>query len=351
VKRAVTVITRSHLPMARVLDETMREHDDDVRLTVVLSDARAADIEGESFEVLDPMAIGFDEREWHRRAAMYDARGLLSSLRPQAIAHLLRNGAPAGVLLDADMVAFGSLGHLWEQAADAGVLLSPHAVQPSRGRSGHWTGEQAFLLNGTFNGGLLGVAATATDFLNWMAARTRRDCVFDRSRALLYGQTWLNLVPALFAHSVIRDPGINTSIYMLDGRDLEGDPDAPRIDHTPVRLFHFASLLDGKQIGDEHYGGISNRPLLAQILAGYRDRLCKAGWPAGERNGWEHLPSGEPLTQDMRRRYREAIMGAEATGGQEPPDPFDAADPTAFTDWWADLRARDGASEADAADR
>src|SRR5689334_16269913 len=182
-KRAVTVITRSHLPLARVLAATLREHDDDVRLTVVLSDCRSTDTRDEAFDVLDPPDIEIEEREWHRRATMYDAPGLISSLRPHAIGHLLGGGAEAVVYLDADMVAFGSLGHLWREAGEAGVLLSPHAVRPSSGRSGHWTGEQAFLLNGTFNGGLLGVGASATDFLEWIAARTRRDCVFDPSRA------------------------------------------------------------------------------------------------------------------------------------------------------------------------
>lgn len=345
-KRAVTVITRSHLPMARVLEATIREHDEDVRLTAVLADARAEHAEGERFEVLDPTGIGIDEREWHRRAAMYDARGLISSLRPNAIAHLLRAGSRAALFLDADMLAFGSVGGLWELAADAGVLLSPHAVRPSGGRSGHWTGEQSFLLNGTFNGGLLGVSAAATDFLDWIGARTRRDCVFDRSRGLLYGQSWLNLVPALFPHAVIRDPGVNTSIYMLDGHDLEGDPDAPRIDGTPVRLFHFASLLGDQRVGDERYGAVGHRPVLAQVLAGYRDRLREAGWRASMSYGWERLPSGGPVTAEMRRRYREAILESEASGGPEPPDPFDAAHPKAFAGWWADLRGREQATEA-----
>src|SRR5262249_54783439 len=147
--------------------------------------------------------------------------------------------------------------------------------------------------------------------------------------------------------SVIRDPGINTSLYMLDGRDLEGDPDAPRIDGTPVRLFHFASLLDGKRIGNEEYGGGHHQPLVAGLPSGYRDLRREAGWDAGAPYGWERLPSGEPMTRDMRRRYREAILGAEATGDREPPDPFDAVDPAAFTDWWNDLRATEAAGDCD----
>jgi dTDP-4-amino-4,6-dideoxygalactose transaminase len=340
---AVTVITRSHLPLARVLDASLRAHDDSVRLTVVLTDAKAADSGGEAFEILDPTEVGIDEREWHRRAAMYDPQGLISSLRPHAIAHLLDGGAPSVLLLDADMVAFGPLGDLWDRAAESGVLLSPHAVQPARGRSGHWTGEQAFLLNGTFNGGLIGVSGAATAFLDWIAARTRRDCLFDRSRALLYSQTWLNLVPALFDHSVIRDPGVNTTIYMLDGTDLEGEPDRPLIAGLPVRLFHFASLLDGAAADDGDYFAIDRRPVLRQVVAEYRDSLRAAGWQTHAGYGWDTLPSGEPVTESMRGRYREAVLTAEDGRDPEPPDPFDAGDPDAFVAWWDGLRAGDAA--------
>src|SRR5436190_461945 len=83
------------------------------------------------------------------------------------------------------------------------VLLSPHALTPLDERQGAWP-EEELLRSGTYSGGFVGIGPQAGPFIDWIADRTARDCVRSPERGLLYGQTWLNLVPALFAHRVLR---------------------------------------------------------------------------------------------------------------------------------------------------
>jgi dTDP-4-amino-4,6-dideoxygalactose transaminase len=344
VQHALTVVSRSHLPFARVLAASLAEHHDDVRLTTVVVDGAPAE---DAFDVLTPSALGIGDRELHRRALAYDPLGLISSLRSHAIGHLLGAGARSVLLIDADMLVLAPLDDLWERAAADGVLLSPHATDPAPGVPGRWT-EEIFLLNGTFNGGLLGVGATATPFLDWMSARTRRDCVLDFSRGLVHGQTWLNLVPALFPSGVIRDPTVNVSGHSLHGQDLGGTIEQPSLHGRAVRTFHFTPFGDVVAgAAGRRAGALASTPLLGSLWDAYLERLREAGWPAASGYEWDRLPSGEAVTPELRRRYREALIGAEAGGAPEPPDPFDLDDPAAFATWWDDVKAAE-AAEADA---
>jgi hypothetical protein len=171
-----------------------------------------------------------------------------------------------------------------------------------------------------------------------MAARVARECVRDPTRGLLYSQTWLNLVPALFDHHVLRDPGVNVTAHRLAGRDLEGGLTQPRLDGTPVRLFHFTGFdpaapqtlcpyLEGP------YGSLENRPLLSALCRRYADALAEHGWPSAAGYGWARLACGLPVDEVMRNLYRSALLASEQGNGKEPPDPFDGSDPGAFLRW------------------
>ncbi len=338
---AVTVVSRSHLPHVRVLADSLAVHDRRVRLTVVIVDdpGRTAASEEPGFDVVSPLDLGIDEAELHRRALLFDAQGLISSLRPLAIRHLLDRGAKAVVLLDADMLVLGSISDLWRLAEKAEIVLSPHLTAPLTGRAGSWH-EEVYLRSGTFNGGLLGVGAgrDGNAFLEWMAARAARDCVRDLDRGLLYTQTWLNLVPGLFGHHVLTDPGVNVTAHRLDGADLSGPPNRLDVDGAPLRLFHFTGFdPDAPDVLCRYVAGargsLDGRPRLAALCHEYAERLRARGWPAEARYGWDELPSGLPVDPTMRAVYGGSLLASERGLCEPPPDPFDREDPQRFVDW------------------
>ena len=81
--QAAAVVARNYLPHARVLAETFRRHHPGGRLTLLVVDG-AAEVEGA--DVVGPAAVGVDERELRRRAVLFDAQGVISSLRAPLLA-------------------------------------------------------------------------------------------------------------------------------------------------------------------------------------------------------------------------------------------------------------------------
>ena len=309
--QAAAVVARNYLPHARVLAESFRRHHPDGRLALLIVDG-ALDVPGA--DVLGPADIGVDPLELRRRAMLFDAQGVISSLRAPLLAHLLDGPV---LLLDADTLVLAPLDDLSELAAAEQILLSPHALDPLPGGPGAWL-EEEILRSGTFNGGFLGVGPGAEPFLAWMAERARRDCVRDPERGLLYTQTWLNLVPALFPHHVLRDRGVNAQFHGLHGRDVEWAPAGPRIGADRLRLFHFTGFDPGEpERLCRHYPGteLADRPGLARLCREYAQRLRDEGWPA------EPAPMGPEVDPVARSVYRHALLVSEAGRGLEPPDP------------------------------
>ncbi|MGI8729648.1 MAG: hypothetical protein ACR2LK_06585 [Solirubrobacteraceae bacterium] len=335
---AACVIAPNFVPHARVLAASFRRHHARGRLSVLVvdDDDLGSRVEIAGAEVLTPADIGIDERELHLRAVLFDAQGVISSLRPVLLAHVLRRGAEAVLLLDADMLVLAPFDDVWRLARDSGVLLSPHALTPLPGGPGAWR-EEELLRSGTFSGGFLGVGATGVTFLDWLTARAARDCLRAPERGLLYTQTWLNLVPALFAHHVLRDAGINAQVHALAGQDVTFDDAGPRLGRAPLRLYHFAGFDPGDPARLCRYYdrdiGLDSRPGLRRLCGEYAALLHQAGWPMRDRWRWDTTTAGLTIDAAVRRAYREGVLIAECGEGPQPPDPFDPGENDSTIVW------------------
>jgi hypothetical protein len=343
-----SVIEERYLAEGRVLAESARAHHSGIHIAILVVGALGDGGADEPFEVLTARDVGIDDRELARRAAMYAPQELVSSCKPALLAHLLARHGPPVILLDADMLVLGDLRPLASLAREHAVVLSPHDPSPSRHVPGAVGFEQEMLRAGVFNGGVVSCGPGAERFLAWWGARTARDCVVDLDAALVMSQTWLTLVPALFDHAVLRDPGINVMGHNLGGRDIDwSDPERPAVGGAPLRAFHFSGKFDPHRplagfSGAERWGwwpDARDRPGLARLCHRYAELLLAAG-----HDRQRALPArfgvvgNLPLDLPMRRAHRAALIAAEAEGGPEPPTPLGDG-PDAFLAWLAEPAA------------
>jgi hypothetical protein len=323
-----TVITARYAPYARVLGRSFLEHHPSARLEVE-----------PDFDTLRPHDVGVDDAELHRRAVMYDGQGLTCSMKPALLRHLIDQGEDAAVLLDADSRVYGDLEPLPELARRHGTVMTPHSTVPHEDIEL----DRLIIRTGAFNTGLLAVGEGARPFLDWWDERTARRCIPKPGSGVFNEQAWLNLVPGLFDHHVLRDPGVNATGFAMHYRDVVWKNGAPTFPDGPLRHFHFLcgfdphrpELLTTDPTIALHWPPLEERPGLARLAGDYAQRLLAAGYEEARRADapFDALPNGLLTTPLMRSLYREAVIGADSSGDPEPPNPWECAGPDPFLAW------------------
>jgi glycosyltransferase involved in cell wall biosynthesis/2-polyprenyl-3-methyl-5-hydroxy-6-metoxy-1,4-benzoquinol methylase len=339
---ACTIIARNYLAQARVLARSFFEHHPEGRFSVLVIDAETPVVLGaeDRFRVLLPLQIGFEEAEFHRLATIYDVMELATAVKPQLLKFLLAEGSTAVTYFDPDIEIFQPLDDIEELARKHSIVLTPHTLEPLP-HDRREPGEVTLLLAGMFNLGFIAVGASAGSFLDWWAERVARDCRVAPDQGQFVDQRWIDFVPSLFDHHVLRDPGCNVAHWNLETRTFEWTSNEYRVDGQPLRFFHYSGFdpekahILSKFLGPSPTILLSEEPALARICQEYAAKLFGAGYRESSEQPYalETLPTGLPLDRRIRRLYHEALVIAENDGGAEPPDPFAAETSHAFVEW------------------
>jgi glycosyltransferase involved in cell wall biosynthesis/predicted TPR repeat methyltransferase len=339
---ACTIIARNYMAHARVLARSFRKHHPDGRFTVLVIDGtqpfpKAAD---DDFDVLVATEIGLNKPELHRMAAIYDLMELATAVKPSFLKTLLERHGDHIAYFDPDIEIFRPLNDIAEAARRHSIVLTPHTLDPLP-HNHREPGEGTLLIAGMFNLGFIAVGEAATEFLDWWSERLARAGYVDPGHGQFVDQRWVDFVPSLFEHTVVRDPGCNVAHWNLETRRFERVGDEYVVDGAPLRFFHFSGFdpekphLLSKFLGLEPSILLSEEPALTQICSEYGAKLLAAGYldVKAEPYGFDSLPNGLPMTKRTRRLYRRALEEAERRGGEMPPDPFDADEADRFVDW------------------
>jgi hypothetical protein len=332
-----TAVMSNFLPHARVLARSYHEHHPGDRMTVLVADASEQD-EEEPFDIVGPWELGLERQEVCRILTLFEGAHLAGALRGALVSHLLQVRREPIVFLDADSQVFASLEEVGRLAAQHGVVLSPHLLDaPSRHHG--FTGDRALLLAGAFNCGLLAVGPGGQGFLDWWSARLRRWTLLAPADGYYGAQRWLDLVPAMFGHHVLEDPGCNVMTLNAHERSLSWRCGRCLARGRPLRMFHFGGGFDPHQpylSGPGYAPGealLSEHPPLAYLYRRYAEALLSSGWdrrpplPAAI-----ELEPGVALDATMRGIYRDALLTCEGSGAAEPPTPY-AQGAAAFIEW------------------
>ena len=338
---ACTIIARNYLAHARVLARSFFDHHAGGQFTVLLIDALEPVTKEpeDDFELLSVAEIGIPSRELHRMAMLYDVMEFATAVKPSFLKTLLARGADEVTYFDPDIEIFRPLDDIAELAREHSIVLTPHTLSPLP-HDRREPGEVTLLLAGMFNLGFIAVGRKAAEFLDWWQERVARSGRVDPKRGEFVDQRWVDFVPSLFEHTVLRDPACNVAHWNLGTRRFERVDGEYRVDGKPLRFFHYSGFdpekpyLLSKFLGPEPQILLSEEPNLARICAEYAEKLFAAGYREAKAHRYAYgtLPNGVPVTARMRLLYSEALTRAERGGGVEPPNPF-GADPERFIDF------------------
>lgn len=339
-----TVATRSYLADARLAARSFVEHHPGSHFTILVVDGDhmpPATWTHRDVELVTPGELGFDADELLTMAAIYSPFEMACALKPLALRRALEH-APIATYVDGDVEILAPMHELHDAAAEHDVVLVPHVLQPLP-RDGRLPDEPGLLGGGMFNGGLLGVRRSSGDFLDWWDERLRRDALGRPDMMMLADQRWLDFVPVLFDHHVLRDPTYDVAYWNLHERPTTWAGGRLCVVDRPVRCFHYSGLTDARPwilstfAEDRPRVSLADLPAVARQCRGWLDRRRAVAADADRALGyfWDRTAAGVSIDRRARQVWRYALLAAEADphGTERPPSPFAADDGAAWVEW------------------
>ncbi|HEX2053854.1 MAG TPA: glycosyltransferase [Actinomycetota bacterium] len=344
-----TVTVRRRLPYARVLADSLLEQHPDARFTVLILDDPFEEQWQDGLEMLSPSDIGISGPELHNLAMLLSLDDLHLACIPRLLKFLLATSGEPHVYLADDVRVYGRLDSLRRMIEERGLVLTPRA--PLSLPADGLTPDQAQLLSiGLYNSGLIGVAPTAGEFLDWwieaMRTESRRNLP---TAAVLESSAQPKAIPftrildmgSRFQHGSFSASNSFVSFWNVWAQELAGGGERWTAGGEPLTLFRFEGfnpevphLLSVDQ-GPRPRVLLSQRLDVAEITLDYNARLANAGFEEASKipAGFEKLPGGLTVDARMRFVYRKAYKAYLDGLAPQPPDPFDRFDSEAFVDW------------------
>ena len=318
-----TSITANYLPKARVLAASLRRHEPQVQVAVMLLDTippRRLDHLAGFDRVLTLADLDIpDVGRWLFKHTLVEA---CTAVKPFALRRLLDDGASGVVYLDPDIAVFQPLTEVWQRLYRSGVTLTPHVSIPETTESGIRDNELAALRHGVFNLGFLGVANSefGRSFADWWRDRTYRYCYDDIPNGIFTDQKWVDLAPVYFRGlDVLDGPEFNVSTWNYSTRRLAGTaPNEVTVNGRPLVFHHFSGVDSGAHATmRDKYG--AHMPVAIELSEWYAEQCNRAG--QGELGAtpwtWDIYRDGAAILRGHRLLYRSRRDLAERF-----PDPF-----------------------------
>jgi glycosyltransferase involved in cell wall biosynthesis len=344
--RVGTICARNYLASALLLAESLQRTHPDWPLSVLLVDIEIADkaryeLDYPAIQWLAPEELSWTADALARMKLYYDVTEFSTALKPALLEKLLVTDE-AAMYLDPDIEVFGSLAELERLAIDRQIVLLPHITKPVP-RDGLDPKEETFLLSGQFNLGFIAVSREATQFLEYWNERLEFNSKIDHANGYFTDQRWVDAVPSLFEHVVVKRPGYNVAYWNLHEYELSlsdggtSDTDV-RVNGEPLRFFHYSghSFTEPAKLSRfalEPRVRAERNPVLLGILLRRAERMRSLNLPEVPYR-WNRFPDHRPVCEAIRKGFWLECVDAKK-GSELPPSPFSPAGLEGF-DAWAD---------------
>jgi glycosyltransferase involved in cell wall biosynthesis len=339
----VTIAARNYLASVLLLGESLARVMPDWLFTAVVIDASGAELEvlgrrWPSMRFVSPESLPIEASTRSRMQLYYDLTEYATAIKSAALQWQLEETEVA-VYLDPDIEVFSDLSLLAEGARSHGVALTPHVTAPSP-RDFKDTSEEAFLTTGQFNLGFIAVSDLGAPFLDYWAERLERHARIDTAAGYFTDQRWVDAVPILFDHLVVRDHGFNVAYWNLHQRTLSDAPDGGvLVDGAPLRFFHYSGhdarqpLILSKYAPNTRVS-VAAAPTLRRVLLERAERVTAKELEVETPSyRWARLEDGRVVPPELRGGYWHAVDSALRSGSELPPAPGWTSPSPDFDSW------------------
>ena len=214
-----TSVTTCYLPKARVLASTLKKHNPDAVMHLVISDdlPEGFDLTKKDFDyvwIAEDFIKSENNKKWFY---MHTVVELCTAVKGAAALHILqKTNAEKLIYLDPDIGVFDNLDSLGDMLDKSSVLLTPHQIDPSVSKQGIIDEEICSLKHGVYKFGFFAVRndENGLKFLSWWNDRLMEFCYDDIPNGLFTDQKWGDIAPALFEFvKIIHEPEYNVATW------------------------------------------------------------------------------------------------------------------------------------------
>jgi hypothetical protein len=329
---AFTVATVSYAALTRVTMASIRATSPSMRRVVVfLDDVDDQMPDTECYEVLRIGDLGLDPTSWITKRVIYTPFELSCAMKADVALALLRDADEPVLYVDSDIVLYDDIAPALARSTGFDLTIAPHLVVPTLAGPGH-NPDAHYRRYGPVNAGMFMVSRRSIPFLRWWQAQNEFDCLDDPDgHDAFVDQLCLAMAPNYWSVDITRDPTMNIAFWNLVERPLTIDGGRPLVDGRPVTYLHFSGFdpvrpeLFSKNADAAQLALADAMPAVGELLEAYVSAALAAGhldW-CTRPYAWAVTADGVPLSSQLRRATRRAIVDRLCAGAENPmPDPF-----------------------------
>lgn len=332
-KAVFSICSANYLATAKVLYDTLKEHEGQTRRYLVLVEQgwsrEHANALGKLFDCTIILLSDLKLPATERMAFQYDLTEFNTAVKPFAFRFLFAAGVEKAIYLDPDIALYQPLEEVWSLLDQHSAVVTPHITEPLPDDGLAPTNEN-MIRCGQFNFGFVGFANRAAPcaFIDWWASRLEDHCIFHPKHFYFVDQFYGALVVS-FIHDtkVLRHHGFNYAYWNTPQRKLSLVEQRWFTDNGPLVFFHFSGFDFSDPLRlSRHQNRILIDPGsdMAQILKAYaaavnaNQNLCADFL---DEYSFSTYDDGCPIGPDERLRYRDLSLEEKRTFG----NPFQAA--------------------------
>lgn len=282
-----SIVTRSYIPFARVLFDSIRDVYPHIPLYLLLVDKLEGDCScGDNVEIITAEELNLPE--FGNMLRRYSNTELCVALKPFAIKEIFRRSRDKieGVIyFDSDIYVVSAMTEL-ESLINHGsqIIITPHLNEPSL--SGNTT-DLVTLKCGAYNMGFayFANAPSAHHILDWWGEWLKHFCYEDFTAGLFGDQKWMDILPCFTdEYKIFRHNGYNVAYWNIDQRPVTLKKNNRWFaGKVPLRFLHLScpvlepTPLFSKNVDRYDTDNLHDLPIL---MGEYAQKVLNAGFHA-----------------------------------------------------------------------
>lgn len=210
-----TIITKSYLPLAKVLYASLNIQNPDIILHVLVVDDEVKQAGGnmKMLSLYDLSGSPFF-KDIEKKYAHTNADQFRWALKPLLIGHLLLQGYEKVILMDPDLYFVNRFDWLFDLLDTHSILLTPHWADLDIINSEDSV--LSVLRNGLFNAGFVAASKKGLPAINWWAGMCHYKTEKRPELGIYDDQKYLDMLPVQFEHvHVLKHQGCNLASWNI----------------------------------------------------------------------------------------------------------------------------------------